>query len=147
MAPIVVSTEITRRPDDVFAYVTDPTKLSEWQESVVRSEPSETPVRVGTRATVTRRIGRREMTMSAEIAELKPPASWKIRGLDGPVRGDVDGRIEPLDDGTRSRVTIELELHGHGLGKLLVPLFVRKKVQDEMPRNIQHLKEQLEKPT
>ena len=67
-----------------------------------------------------------------------------VRGLDGPVRGNVTGRIEPLDDGTRSRVTIELELEGHGIGKLLLPLFVQRKAQEEMPRNMQRLKEQLE---
>ena len=145
MAPIVVSTEISRPAADVFAYVTDPTKLSDWQESVVRAEPSESPARVGTRARVTRSVGRREMTMTAEIAELDPPTSWAIRGIDGPVRGNVDGRIEPLDDGARSRVTIELDLQGHGIGKLLVPLFVRRKAQEEMPKNMQALKERLER--
>jgi hypothetical protein len=84
------------------------------------------------------------MSQSAELAELTPPTSWVVRGLDGPVRGDVEGRIDPLDDGARSRVTIELDLHGHGIGKLLLPLFVRRKAQDEMPRNMQKLKERLE---
>ena len=145
MAHIVVSTELSRSPADVFAYVTDPTRLPEWQESVVRAESSETPVRVGTHARVTRRVGPREMTMSAEIAELTPPTRWRIRGLDGPVRGNVDGTIESLDDGARSRVKIELELQGHGIGKLLLPLFVQRKVEQEMPRNMQKLKERLER--
>ena len=144
MASIVASTEISRNPDDVFAYVTDPTRLPEWQESVVRAESSQTPARVGTRARVTRRVGRRELTQSAELADLTPPTRWVVRGLDGPVRGNVTGRIEPLDDGTRSRVTIELDLEGHGIGKLLLPLFVRRKAQAEMPQNMQQLKEQLE---
>jgi uncharacterized protein YndB with AHSA1/START domain len=144
MTPIVASAEISKSPDEVFAYVTDPTRLHEWQESVVKSESSDTPVRVGTKAHVTRRVGRREMTQSAEVAELTPPTSWTVRGLDGAVRGGVKGRIEPLDDGARSRVTIELDLQGHGIGKLLVPLFVRRKAQDEMPRNMTKLKERLE---
>jgi uncharacterized protein YndB with AHSA1/START domain len=144
MASIVASTEISRSPDDVFAYVTDPTRLPEWQESVVRAESSQTPASVGTRARVTRRLGRRELTQSAELVDLTPPTRWVVRGLDGPVRGNVIGRIEPLDNGTRSRVTIELELEGHGIGKLLLPLFVRRKAQEEMPRNMQRLKEQLE---
>lgn len=144
MASIVASTEISRNPDDVFAYVTDPTRLPEWQESVVKAESSQTTARVGTRARVTRRVGRRELTQSAELAELTPPTRWVVRGLDGPVRGNVTGRIEPLDDGARSRVTIELELEGHGMGKLLLPLFVRRKAEEEMPRNMQRLKEQLE---
>jgi uncharacterized protein YndB with AHSA1/START domain len=144
MAPIVATTDIARSPDVVFAYVTDPTKLSEWQESVVRAESSGMPARAGTKARVTRRVGKREMTMSAELTNLSPPTRWDVRGLDGPVRGDVKGTIEPLDGGARSRVTIELDLHGHGIGKVLVPLFVRRKAGEEMPRNMQHLKQQLE---
>jgi len=84
------------------------------------------------------------MTQSAELAELTPPTTWAVRGLDGPVRGNVNGRIGPLENGARSRVTIELDLDGHGIGKLLVPFFVRRKAQDEMPRNMQKLKERLE---
>ena len=144
MASIVASTEISRSPDDVFAYATDPNKLPEWQESVVKAESSETPARVGTRARVTRRIGRRDLMQSAELAELTPPTSWTVRGLDGPVRGNVNGRIEPLDNGARSRVTIELDLQGHGIGRLLVPLIVRRKAEHELPRNMQRLKERLE---
>jgi uncharacterized protein YndB with AHSA1/START domain len=144
MASIVASTEIARSPEDVFAYVTDPNRLPEWQESVVKAESSQTPARVGTRALVTRQLGRRELTQSAELTDLTPPTRWVVRGLDGPVRGNVSGRIEPLDDGTRSRVTIELELEGHGIGKLLLPLFVRRKAQEEMPRNMQRLKNKLE---
>jgi hypothetical protein len=47
--------------------------------------------------------------------------------------------------GTRSRVTIELDLQGEGIGKLLLPLFVRRKAESEMPRNVQALKERLER--
>jgi hypothetical protein len=35
-------------------------------------------------------------------------------------------------------------MHGHGIGKLLLPLVVRRKAEAEMPRNMQNLKEQLE---
>ena len=37
MAPMVASIEIARRPEDVFAYVMDPTRLPEWQESLLRT--------------------------------------------------------------------------------------------------------------
>jgi uncharacterized protein YndB with AHSA1/START domain len=144
MAPITSSIEIARRPEDVFAYVTDPTRLAEWQESVIRSESSDKPVRIGTKAQMTRRFGRREMTSAAEITELTPPTSWSVRGLDGAVRGNVEGRIEPLDGGARSRVMIVLDLQGHGIGKLLVPLFVKRQAQQELPRNMENLKTRLE---
>ena len=41
MTPVVASTEISRSPDDVFVYVTDPAQLPEWQESVVRADLAE----------------------------------------------------------------------------------------------------------
>ena len=143
MAPIVNSIEISRRPEDVFEYVTDPTRLEDWQESVV-SARAEGPVGVGCRVVVRRKVGRMERSMTAEMAELSPPRSWRIRGLDGPIRGDVDGTIEPLDDGDRSRATIVLDLKGHGIGKVLLPLFVRRQAETEMPRNLENLKHNLE---
>jgi uncharacterized protein YndB with AHSA1/START domain len=145
MAPIVESIEISRSPEDVFSYVTDPSRLPEWQESVVsvrREDPA--PIAVGSRVVVTRRVGGREQAMTAELAELNPPRSWAVRGVDGPVRGNVNGTIEPLDGGARSRVTIELDFEGHGIGKLLVPLVVKRQAQKEVPRNQQKLKERLE---
>ena len=144
MAPIVASAEISRRPEDVFLYVTDPSHLSEWQESVVSVKTDDAaPAGGGSRVVVTRRVGPREMNMTAEITR-DPPRGWSVRGLDGPVRGHVKGTIEPLNDGNRSRVTIELDLKGHGIGKLLVPLIVKRQAQKELPTNMQNLKERLE---
>lgn len=148
MKQIVSSIDIARPPDEVFAYVTDPARLSEWQESVVssRTEGAGRPG-VGTRAIVTRRIRSFERTMTSELAELSPPGSWAVHGVDGPVRGNVKGTIVPLDDGARSRVTIELELVGYGVGKVLVPLVVRSQARKEMPTNLRNLKERLESGT
>ena len=145
MAPIVSSIEIARPPGEVFAYVVDPSRLAEWQESVVSSHTEGGgPPAVGSKAVTSRRVGRGERRMTMEMTKVDPPRSWAVRGIDGPVRGIVDGTVEPLDDGTRSRVTIELDFEGHGLGKLLVPLVVRRQAQREMPRNVQNLKERLE---
>jgi uncharacterized protein YndB with AHSA1/START domain len=145
MAPIVSSIEIAHPPEQVFSYVTDPSRLAEWQESVVSARvEGGGPPAVGSKAITTRRIGRRERTMTMEMTNISPPRSWAVRGIDGPVRGIVSGTVEPLDEGARSRVTIELDFEGHGLGKLLVPLVVRPQAQKEMPRNLRNLKERLE---
>jgi len=143
MAPIVNSIEISRRPEDVFGYVTDPSHLPEWQESVV-SVRGEGPYTVGSTVVVTRRVGRMEREMTSKIGELTPPRAWTIRGIDGPIRGDVKGTVEPLGDREHSQVTIALDLEGHGLGKLLLPLIVRRQVEKEMPKNMETLKRQLE---
>jgi hypothetical protein len=52
--------------------------------------------------------------------------------------------VGPLDEGRPSRVTIELDFEGHGIGRLLVPLAVRRQARKEMPANLRRLKERLE---
>jgi uncharacterized protein YndB with AHSA1/START domain len=146
MAPITVSVEIARPPEEVFAYVTDPSHLSEWQDSVIRVDRKGAgPASEGDRVGLTRRVGRwREIDMTAEVTEVHPPTSWVVRGVDGPVRGVVRGTIDSLQDGQASRVTLLLDFEGHGFGKLLVPLVVRRQAASEMPKNAQKLKQLLE---
>ncbi|MFJ8538484.1 SRPBCC family protein [Streptomyces sp. NPDC093591] len=140
--------DIDRSPDEVYAYVTDPSHLPEWQLSAVSADLlDEGPTHPGSRVRVTRRIGSREIPMTVEFTELDPPHSWELHGTEGPVRPRAHGEIEPLDDGRRSRVTIELDFEGHGLGKLLVPLVVRPQVRKELPRDEQLLKDRLERTT
>lgn len=145
MSGIKESIDISCRPEDVFSYVTDPSHLPEWQESAVSVRPvGDAPVAVGSRVVVTRRIGRRDIPMTLEVTELDPPRSWRVDGIDGPIRGHVKGTIEPLGDGERSRLTLSLDFETHGIGKVFVPLVLRPHVRKEMPRNEQTLKRLLE---
>jgi uncharacterized protein YndB with AHSA1/START domain len=148
MAAIVMSVDISRRPEEVFSYVTDPSHLSEWQESVVSIRPvgdANAPLAVGSRFLVTRRVGRRLLPSTAEITELNPPRSWGTRGIDSPVRGITKGTVEPLDGGKGSRVTFAVEFEAHGIGKLLVPLIIRRQARRQAPGNGQRLKKILER--
>jgi hypothetical protein len=79
-----------------------------------------------------------------KLTEFEPPRVWGMQGVDGPVRAHVHGEITPLDDGRRSRVTMEVGFDGKGIGKALVPLVVRPRIRKELPRNEQHLKDRLE---
>jgi uncharacterized protein YndB with AHSA1/START domain len=145
MPPIVSSIEIARPPDEVFSYVTDPSRFGEWQLGVVsvRVEGAG-PLGVGTRFTTTRRIGGVDRTMTQEITGLNPPTSWVVRGVDGPIRPSADVTVEPLDGGARSRVTFALDFEGHGIGKPLLPA-VRRQTLKAAPKSYQNLKERLER--
>jgi uncharacterized protein YndB with AHSA1/START domain len=145
MAPIVESVEIARPPEDVFRYVIDPEHLREWQSSVVDVKKEEAePVHPGSKVVVTRQIKGRTQPMTVQFSEVEPPRHWAIRGVDSPIRGNVDGTVEPIGEGDRSRVTIKLDFEGHGIGKVLVPLVVRRMAAKEMPQNMQMLKQRLE---
>ncbi len=144
MAAIVTAIEIDRPGEYVFAYATDPTRFHEWQNDVVdgRLERPERPT-VGSRCVMTRRIGGANRTSTSEISHVDPPHSWGVRGIDGPIRATVDLRVEALA-ADRSQVTITVDFTGHGLGKVLVPLVVRRQAAKEMPANVAALKTRLE---
>ena len=144
MPPIVSSIEIARPPDEVFSYVTDPSRFAEWQYDVVsvRIEGGGPP-RVGSKFTTTRRIGGVERTMIQEITEINPSTSWAAHGVAGPIRPSAKITIEALNDSTRSCVTFALDFEGHGIGVPLVPV-IRRMAAKGAPTSYQNLKKRLE---
>jgi hypothetical protein len=143
MTAIVNSIEIERSSATTFDYVIDPSRFHEWQTGLLAGR-MDRRVGVGARCITTRKIGGRPREITSEITAFDPPRHWADRGLDGPIRGMVHVGVEPLDNDTRCRVTISLDFEGHGLGKLLIPLMVRRQAEGEMPENMRRLKEQIE---
>jgi carbon monoxide dehydrogenase subunit G len=141
------TTEIDRPADQVFAYATDPTTFHEWQQGVVSGgikEPG--PTVVGSHCTMVRRIGGSDRPSTSVVTKMDPPRSWAVHGVDGPIRAGVNVAVEALS-AARSRVSITVDFDGHGIGKLLVPLVVRRQAAKEMPTNLQRLKERVESRT
>ena len=144
MAQIISTIEIGRPAEEVFFYVIDPSTMHEWQKGMSGGGHMDgTPVQVGSRCTTVRKIGGAQREVVTEITEYDPPRRWADHGIDGPIRAVVAVRVDPVDE-TRSRVRIELDFEGHGIGKLLVPLIVRPSARREMPTNMQRLKHRLE---
>src|SRR5215203_2485577 len=108
MTAIVSTIEIARPPDEVFSYVTDPSRFPEWQHDVVRvelehSESGDGPAGPGTRYATIRRIGGVERAMTQQIVESTPPRTWAVHGVEGAIRANANVTVEPLDGGARSR--------------------------------------------
>jgi len=148
MPAIVASAEIERPAAEVFAYTTDPARFSEWQHGVVDAhmegpgDYTQGPA-VGAKCVTTRRIGGANRLSTSELVHIDAPRTWGVRGVDGPVRATVDVLVEPVT-GSRSRLTITIDFTGHGIGKILVPLMVRREARKEMPDNMATLKKRME---
>jgi hypothetical protein len=69
-----------------------------------------------------------------------------VRGIDGPIRAMVEVSVEARS-AWESHLTISVDFEGHGIGKILVPLLVRREAQREMPANMASLKKRLEEAT
>ncbi len=139
MAPMVSTIEIACTPEEVFALATDPRRFAEWQHDVVN-------VRMlgEARFATTRQISGAERTMIQQITRNDPPHGWAARGIDGPIHPHATITVEPVNGGTRSRVTFALDFEGHGIGVPLLPL-VRRQAHKGAPNSYRNLKDLLER--
>ncbi|MBV8948134.1 MAG: SRPBCC family protein [Solirubrobacterales bacterium] len=141
---ITHSIEIDRRPEDVFAYLDQFDRHGEWQSNIVRATvETEGPVRIGTRVKEIRKIGGREQDTSFEVTEYEPPRKSSFRGVTGSVRPVGTVTVEPIGDGSKSKVSIEFDLVGYGMGKLLAPI-ARRQARKTTAESQEKLKTRLE---
>ena len=83
--------EIARAPEDVFAFMIDPAKLSVWQDAEEVQQLTDGPVGAGTRfREVHKMMGRRRVELT-EVVECDPGRVFHIRVVEGQ---PMDGRWE-----------------------------------------------------
>jgi hypothetical protein len=80
--------------------------------------------------------------MPYEITEHEPPRRASFRGTAGPVRPVGTVTVDSLGESS-ARMTLELELEGHGIGKLFA-IIARRQAAKELPESHQKFKELLE---
>ncbi|MGB9112494.1 MAG: SRPBCC family protein [Acidimicrobiales bacterium] len=147
MAKIVHSVEIARSPADVFAYLDQLERHGEWESQIISStRDTDGPTRVGTRGTDVRKVPGGKQSVSYEITEHDPPRRASFKGTNGPVRPVGTVTVDPVGPDS-SRVTIELDLQGHGLFGKLVALIAQSQSKKLVPQDQQRLKERLEAVT
>jgi uncharacterized protein YndB with AHSA1/START domain len=113
--------DIARSPDEVFAYLTDPSKLSTWQDAEEVTKLTPGPTGVGTRLREVHNVlGRRRVEIT-EFVVYEPGRRFEIRMVDGP---PLDGRWDfaPAAAGTRLTFTPIFRLTG--VRRRLEPLLV-----------------------
>jgi uncharacterized protein YndB with AHSA1/START domain len=104
-------TEIARSPEEVFAYLTDPSKLSTWQDAEDVTQLTPGPLGAGTQLREVHKVlGRRRVEIT-EFVVYEPGRRFEIRMVDGP---PLDGRwdFEPSNGGTRLTFTPIVRLTG-----------------------------------
>jgi len=143
MAPFHASIEIARPPEEVFAYLADLSRHGEWQSQILETQvETEGPTRVGSRARDHRKPPFGPTVWATyEITAFDPPRSASFHGIDGPVRVRGTVTVAPADAG--SKVSLEIDLEGHGFGKLLAPL-ARRDLRKLVPQDQERLKQRLE---
>ena len=137
------SIEIKRPAEEVFAYLDQVNRHNEWQGSLVSTTvETDGPTRVGTRVVERRNIPGGTRDFSYEITAHDPPRTTSFRGTAGPVRPVGTYTVDPTGQSS-SRMNVELDLEGHGIGKL-VAILARRRAAKEVPIDHEKFKELLE---
>lgn len=123
MIQVDVSIHLNRPVDQVFAFLTDPSKLPTWQSNLIAIEQlTEGPMRVGTRIREVRRLGRRPTEHQVEVVVFEPNERLALQVMTGP-HVMVSYSFEAEDGGTRLRY--QFVMRTNGMMRLLEPLIVR----------------------
>ena len=142
MIDITVETQIARPVHDVFAYATDPDRLSSWQTNTVSARREDDgPYGLGSRLReVHRAPGGKELESVVEVVEYTPDRAFALEVKEGtPIHGHIT--FEPADGGTRVRFRAHGKLSGPT--RLMEPLLARV-LRKQFAQNVATLKRVLE---
>jgi carbon monoxide dehydrogenase subunit G len=137
-----VAVEISRPPDEVFAFVADARNRPAWDESVDSEEPtSPEPIGVGSTVHTELRSMGRDYVLTWKIVEHEPPSRQTIESTSGPVATTLAYRLSRQEGGTL--VEFSVTARPTGMLRLLQPLIARN-TQRNLDRGFARLKQILE---
>ena len=140
MVKFEISLHVNRPVAEVFRYLNDPTKISEWNTTFEEAIPSETPVKVGTRIRTRGRMLGRKIEGTYEVVEHEPNKRV-VNKSDEPFPWKAIITFQAENGGTRLVSAAEGELGG--FFKLSEPIFARI-VKKQLQAQYETAKELLE---
>jgi uncharacterized protein YndB with AHSA1/START domain len=115
-----VTIHLDKPVEQVFAFLTDTSKLTTWQSNLIKSEQlSEGPLRTGSRFREVRRINNKEEEIEAEITTLEPNKRLETKTVTKP-QAMVSYVLNPEQGGTR--LSYKFVLMTSGPMRLMEPI-------------------------
>ena len=115
-----VTIHLNKPVEQVFAFLTDTSKLSTWQSNLIKSEQlTEGPLRTGSRFREVRRINNKETEIQGEITALEPNKRLETKTASKP-QAMVSYSLDPEQGGTLLRY--KFILITSGLMRLMEPM-------------------------
>ena len=111
MPSFSLTVDIARSTEDVFAYLTDISRVPEWQSSAGSAE-ADGEVREGARIRERRTFMGHGVNVELEVTGYDPPRRFDLSSRGGPVPYEVHHVLEPSGGGTRLDVEVGIKLSG-----------------------------------
>ncbi len=138
MIRIAFDVDVDRPIEQVFAYLTDPAQLHEWQQTSEVEVLTDGPVGAGTRISETRELLGRKLTQVVEVVQYEPPRRFALRIVEGPVKVDGEHDLEEREGGTRIHVGAQ------GPAPRLAGAFMKPALERQLRGHYARLKARLE---
>jgi uncharacterized protein YndB with AHSA1/START domain len=142
MATVEHMVEIARPPADVFAWLTEPERVSRWQDTLAElRQISEGSVGEGTRLLEIRTYLGKRIESEVEVTAYEPERQFDLRTVSGPLPFHVSHTLEPTDGGTR--------LHARGVAEpgglfRIADALVARQAKRQFRADFERLKELIE---
>jgi uncharacterized membrane protein len=139
------STTINRPVEDVASFLADVELMTEWTDMTVSRRLTDGPTREGTRAYAEVAMGPIRLGWTWQITDVTPSGGYGYKTISKSALG-MDGRVTLTSEGpTSTKVDYHVEVHTHGLLRLLEPLF-RGEIARGEAGEVALLKDRLEHP-
>jgi uncharacterized protein YndB with AHSA1/START domain len=132
MVKFEISVHINRPLAEVFNYMTDPAKLSEWNNVVEEATAAETPQRVGTRVKSRARFLGRKIEGEFVVTELEPNKRYANKA-DKPFPLTITNTFEAEGGGTKVVAIFDGEPGGFfKIGEPILARIAKKQFQTQL---------------
>lgn len=142
MAKMELSAVINRPVEEVFSFVTDLDKMTQWSAELVEvKKTSEGPVGLGTTFTTAVKFLGRRTEVDNEVSAYEPNKRYNIKVTSGPITGGGGYTFESVDGGTKATFAFDAEIGG--FLKMAEPLAARM-MRRQYETNLATMKDLLE---
>ena len=130
MAGFERTEHIARPHPKVWDFFVNHDNAMKWNPSIVGlKQITDGPVGVGTKFLETRRVGKKEHTVTLEITDFEEGRKYAGTVDEMGIRGTYTYRFEPRGDETE--VHLVAEISGKGFAKLMLPLVKRAMLKQD----------------
>ena len=144
MTIISKSVTINAPINQVQALMDNPDVTPDWYEGMESLNPSQGyPTEVGSTAVIEIKAGGMTMESNLEVTESEPE-KLRVFKMDGMIVGINRWELRPDGDQTHINLTIDYEMKGGGIGKIMDKLFVERINDKNAEASLANLKSKLE---
>lgn len=144
MTLINKSVTINAPVSQVQAFMDNSEITPEWYEGMESLTPSPGyPTKVGSTAVIEIKAGGMTMESNLEVTESEPE-KLRVFAMDGMIVGTNRWTIRPDGDVTHIDLTIDYEMKGGGIGKIMDKLFVERINDKNAEASLANLKNHIE---